>query len=124
MAKHKIAILPGDGVGKDVVEATMIVLEAAGLDAQYVYGDIGWEFWCNEGDALPARTLRLLRETDCLPLRGHHLQAQGGRPAGAGPRAQEQGPVLFQPHRPPAPGVRPLSESPPLQGLRREPAEL
>ncbi len=67
MAKHKIAILPGDGVGKDVVEAAMIVLERTGLDAQYVYGDIGWEFWCREGNALPDRTLRMLRETDaCL----------------------------------------------------------
>jgi len=67
MPKYKIAILPGDGVGRDVVEATMIVLDKAGLDAQYVYGDIGWEFWCAEGNPLPARTLKLLRETDaCL----------------------------------------------------------
>jgi len=67
MAKHKIAVLPGDGVGNDVVEATMIVLERTGLDAQYIYGDIGWEFWCREGNALPDRTLQLLRETDaCL----------------------------------------------------------
>jgi 3-isopropylmalate dehydrogenase len=67
MPKYKIAILPGDGVGKDVVEATMIVLEKTGLDAEYVYGDIGWEFWCKEGNPLPDRTLKLLRETDaCL----------------------------------------------------------
>ncbi len=67
MPKHKIAILPGDGVGKDVVEATMIVLDKAGLDAEYIYGDIGWEFWCAEGNPLPDRTLKLLRETDaCL----------------------------------------------------------
>ena len=67
MAKYKIAILPGDGVGKDVVEATMIVLDKVGLDAEYIYGDIGWEFWCKEGNPLPDRTLKLLRETDaCL----------------------------------------------------------
>lgn len=67
MAKYKIAVLPGDGVGKDVVEATMIVLDRVGLDAEYIYGDIGWEFWCAEGNPLPDRTLKLLRETDaCL----------------------------------------------------------
>ncbi|MGZ5498967.1 MAG: isocitrate/isopropylmalate family dehydrogenase, partial [Candidatus Aminicenantales bacterium] len=67
MPKYKIAILPGDGVGKDVVEATMIVLAKTGLDAAYLYGDIGWEFWCKEGNPLPDRTLKLLRETDaCL----------------------------------------------------------
>lgn len=67
MPKYKIAILPGDGVGKDVIEATMIVLDKVSLDAKYVHGDIGWEFWRSEGNALPDRTLKLLRETDaCL----------------------------------------------------------
>jgi 3-isopropylmalate dehydrogenase len=67
MPKYRIAVLPGDGVGKDVVEAAMIVLEKLGLDAEYVYGDIGWELWRREGNPLPDRTLKLLRETDaCL----------------------------------------------------------
>jgi len=67
MAKYRIAILPGDGVGKDVVEATMPVLKKLAVDAEYVYGDIGWDFWCKEGNALPDRTKALLKETDaCL----------------------------------------------------------
>ena len=67
MPKYKIAVLPGDGVGQEVMEAAMIVLEKIGLDAEYKPGDIGWEFWCREGDALPDRTLALLKETDaCL----------------------------------------------------------
>ncbi|MDH5383740.1 MAG: isocitrate/isopropylmalate family dehydrogenase, partial [Candidatus Aminicenantes bacterium] len=45
MPKYKIAVLPGDGVGKDVIEAAMIVLEKVRLDTEYVEGDIGWEFW-------------------------------------------------------------------------------
>jgi len=36
------------------------VLKAVGFDAQYVHGDIGWVFWCNEGNALPDRTIELL----------------------------------------------------------------
>ncbi len=67
MPKYRIAVLPGDGVGKDVVEAAMIVLGKMAVDAEYVYGDIGWEFWCAEGNALPDRTIKLLKETDaCL----------------------------------------------------------
>ncbi|MDW7760505.1 MAG: isocitrate/isopropylmalate dehydrogenase family protein [Acidobacteriota bacterium] len=67
MPKYKIAVLPGDGVGQEVMEAAMIVLEKIGLDAEYRTGDIGWEFWCREGNALPDRTLALLKETDaCL----------------------------------------------------------
>ena len=65
MKKHRIAWLPGDGIGKEVCEAARIVLDAAGFEAEYIHGDIGWEFWCKEGDALPQRTLDLLKTTDC-----------------------------------------------------------
>lgn len=67
MPKYRIAVLPGDGVGKDVVEAAMFVLERIGLDAEYVYGDIGWKYWCEEGNPLPDRTIEMLKRTDvCL----------------------------------------------------------
>jgi len=64
MPQYKIAWLPGDGVGVDVMDATKIVLDALKFDAQYIHGDIGWEFWCKEGDALPARTIDLLKSVD------------------------------------------------------------
>jgi len=67
MGKHRIAVLQGDGIGKEVTEATMVVLEKLKLDADYRFGDVGWEFWCKEGNALPDRTIQLLKETDvCL----------------------------------------------------------
>ena len=67
MAKFKIAVLPGDGVGNDVMEAAMIVLKVIDLDADFEYGDIGWEFWVKEGNPLPDRTINLLKRTDvCL----------------------------------------------------------
>ena len=65
MAKYKIAWLPGDGIGKDVLNAAKIVLEKIELDAEYIPGDIGWEFWCKEGNALPEGTIQLLKNTDC-----------------------------------------------------------
>lgn len=65
MAKFKIAWLPGDGVGIDVMEAARLVLDKLGLDAEYIHGDIGWEFWKTEADPLPERTIKLLKETDC-----------------------------------------------------------
>lgn len=67
MAKYRIATLPGDGVGHDVMEAAMMVLDELELDAEYVKGDIGWKFWCKEGNPLPERTIEMLKETDgCL----------------------------------------------------------
>lgn len=65
MAKYKIAWLPGDGIGKDVLNAAKIVLDELKLDAEYIPSDIGWEFWCKEGNALPQRTIELLKNTDC-----------------------------------------------------------
>lgn len=65
MTIPRIAWLPGDGIGVECCEAARLVLDAAGFKAEYTHGDIGWEFWCKEGDALPPRTLDLLKRTDC-----------------------------------------------------------
>ncbi|MBU7044481.1 MAG: isocitrate/isopropylmalate dehydrogenase family protein [Theionarchaea archaeon] len=62
---YKIAILPGDGIGNDVMDAAKIVLDAIDLDAEYLRGDVGWEFWCKEGNPLPDRTVELLKSCDC-----------------------------------------------------------
>jgi 3-isopropylmalate dehydrogenase len=62
---YRIAWLPGDGIGKDVTNAARVVLDALKLDAQYIPADIGWEFWRHEGDALPARTIDILKSSHC-----------------------------------------------------------
>jgi 3-isopropylmalate dehydrogenase len=62
MAKRTIVALPGDGIGKTVLNESIRVLNAAGFQADYVWGDIGWDFWCKEGNALPDRTIKLLEE--------------------------------------------------------------
>jgi len=65
MAKYKIAWMPGDGIGIEVMEAARIVLDKLKLDAEYLPADIGWEFWKTEGEALPERTMDLLKTVDC-----------------------------------------------------------
>ena len=67
MAKYKIAWMPGDGVGNDVMEAARIVLNRLTLDAEYVPCDIGWDFWCKEGNALPDRTVKVWEVTLVSP---------------------------------------------------------
>ncbi len=62
---YKIAWLPGDGIGIEVMQAARVVLNALELDAQYTDADIGWEFWRREGEALPQRTLDILKSSDC-----------------------------------------------------------
>lgn len=60
MAKRTIVALPGDGIGAVVLKEAVRVLDAAGFDAEYVYGDIGWDLWCKEGNPLPQRTIDLI----------------------------------------------------------------
>jgi len=60
MSKRTIVAMPGDGIGRVVLDETIRVLAAAGFDAEYVEGDIGWEFWKSEGNPLPQRTIDLL----------------------------------------------------------------
>jgi len=62
MSKRTIVAMPGDGIGKVVLQEAIRVLDAAGFEAEYVNGDIGWDFWCNEGNPLPQRTLDLLEK--------------------------------------------------------------
>jgi isocitrate dehydrogenase (NAD+) len=60
MPKHTIVTMPGDGIGRVVMQEAIRVLDAAGFDALYTEGDIGWDCWCREGNALPDRTIKLL----------------------------------------------------------------
>ncbi|MCK4881347.1 MAG: hypothetical protein KAS82_11820, partial [Bacteroidales bacterium] len=62
MSKRTIVALPGDGIGRVVLEETIRVLDRAGFNAEYVEGDIGWEFWKREGNPLPDRTIALLEK--------------------------------------------------------------
>ncbi|MDF1571619.1 MAG: isocitrate/isopropylmalate family dehydrogenase [Bacteroidales bacterium] len=62
MMQRTIVAMPGDGIGKTVLDETIRVLNKAGFNATYVEGDIGWEFWRKEGNPLPDRTIKLLKE--------------------------------------------------------------
>ncbi len=64
MARYKIAWLPGDGIGVEVLDAAAVVLKKLHFDAEYIHGDIGWDFWRSEGDAFPQRTIDLLNNVD------------------------------------------------------------
>lgn len=65
--KYQIAVIPGDGIGKEVMEATISVLDELDVDFDYIYGIAGDE--CNEehGTPLPQETIDIIRDSDaCL----------------------------------------------------------
>jgi isocitrate dehydrogenase (NAD+) len=60
MSTYTVVTMPGDGIGNQVLPESLRVLKAVGFDADYVHADIGWDCWCQEGNALPDRTIELL----------------------------------------------------------------
>jgi isocitrate dehydrogenase (NAD+) len=62
MSTPTIVSMPGDGIGKVVLPEAIRVLEAVDFNANYIPADIGWDFWINEGNALPQRTIDLIEE--------------------------------------------------------------
>ena len=65
--KYQIAVVAGDGIGKEVMKAAISVLNELGLNFDYVYGDAGDECLEKTGTALPEETLDIIRNADaCL----------------------------------------------------------
>ena len=97
MARYKIAWLPGDGVGNDVMEATHIVLDALKLDAEYIYGNIGWEIWRHEGEPLPQRTIEMMKTTDCALFGAITSKPKEEADAELDPELKGKGYIYFSP---------------------------
>jgi 3-isopropylmalate dehydrogenase len=89
--------MPGDGVGNDVMEAARLVLDAMKFDAEYIPADIGWEFWCNEGDPLPERTIKILKETDCALFGAITSKPRDEAAEELKPELKDKGLVYFSP---------------------------
>ena len=60
----KIAVLPGDGIGPEIVEQAVKVLKALGCDFEMEYADVGGVAYANHGHPLPDATLKLAKESD------------------------------------------------------------
>lgn len=60
----RIALIPGDGVGHEVVPAAARVLEATGLPLAFVELDAGWEVFTRTGSSLPQATVDALHDCD------------------------------------------------------------
>jgi 3-isopropylmalate dehydrogenase len=64
---YKIAVIPGDGIGKEVMEATLHVLEALDIEFDYTFADAGDEYEEKTGIALPQETVDVVKASQaCL----------------------------------------------------------
>lgn len=62
----KIAVLPGDGIGPEIVEQAVKVLKALGCNFEMEYADVGGVAYANHGHPLPEATLKLAKESDAI----------------------------------------------------------
>ncbi len=61
MAGYRVTLIPGDGIGPEVAEATRRVLEASGVAFEWEVREAGMTAAESQGDVLPAETLESIR---------------------------------------------------------------
>ena len=61
-AQHLITVLRGDGIGPEIMEATLHVLDAMNLGLQYEYAEAGMTALEKVGELLPAATMDSIRK--------------------------------------------------------------
>ncbi len=68
----KIAVLPGDGIGKEVVQGAIEVLKAVGErynhQFSFTFGEIGGSAYDSTGVPLPEETIKICKESDAVLL--------------------------------------------------------
>ena len=60
---HKIAVLPGDGIGPEITEQAVRVLRALDLDLEIQTANVGGAAYDSDGHPLPAATLELAKQS-------------------------------------------------------------
>ena len=61
-----ICLIPGDGIGQEVIPAASEALQALKLDLQFVQAEAGFACFEKHGNALPEETLTLARQSDAV----------------------------------------------------------
>ena len=97
MAKYTVVEMPGDGIGQTVLPEARRVLDAVGFDADYVHADIGWEFWVNQGNPLPERTIELLEKHKLGLFGAITSKPKPDAAAELKPELRDKGHVYFSP---------------------------
>lgn len=82
MSKQDVVLLPGDGIGPEVVEAGRRVVEAAGVKIRWIEMDAGLHAFEKSGDALPRAVIDAvgnarvaLKGPTTTPISGGHMSA-------------------------------------------------
>ncbi len=61
---YRIAIIPGDGIGKEVMESGEYLLDKLDLNFSFEYGEAGFECYNKNGVTLPEETIKIAKKSD------------------------------------------------------------
>lgn len=62
----KLAVVPGDGIGREVLPAALSVLDAFGLDIEKIPLEIGYGKWERTGHAITDEDISTIKECGCV----------------------------------------------------------
>ncbi|RLF10165.1 MAG: hypothetical protein DRJ62_05505 [Thermoprotei archaeon] len=74
--KFRIALIRGDGIGPEVVEAALKVLDSVGFDCEYVEIKAGYDYWRQTGKPMEDGGLEAIKSCNCI-LKGPLLTPPG-----------------------------------------------
>jgi len=66
----KVAVLPGDGIGPEIVSSAVSVINTLVSDIELINGDFGYDCYKRTGEALPRFTMDLIDECDAILVGG------------------------------------------------------
>jgi len=73
---YNITVIPGDGIGPEVTQATLAVLEASGVSFRWQMAEMGHAAFERYGNPVPAETVAAMRKSDAC-LKGPCTTAPG-----------------------------------------------
>lgn len=74
---RKITVIPGDGIGPDIIKSAIQILDKVGCDFEYEYADAGLIALEKHGELLPESTLAAI-ENNGITLKGPLTTPVGG----------------------------------------------
>jgi isocitrate dehydrogenase (NAD+) len=77
MASHKVTLIPGDGIGPEVMTATLRILEATGLKFEWETFAVGAQAYEKSGEYIPKELIESLERTK-VGLKGPVTTPVGG----------------------------------------------
>lgn len=63
---YEIAIIEGDGIGKEVIAAGKYLLEELDIDFNFKYAEAGYDCFLKNGTVLPEETIKIAKESDAI----------------------------------------------------------